>query len=126
MGLLADWKYDSQVYTLNQDEDIIENGNHNRALKNWKQCDDVLQKVSSEINALGENESDSVLQLIAEKVKLLKHIRTLHKNKGKNMSQIMFEAAKRIKTLQSDLQKKNEEMATHLEVKQTMYAEIQN
>jgi len=124
-ALVSQWRLDSQVFVLNRDEDIVQNSNHHSALKDWTQCDEILQKVSSEIDALDNDKSDSVLDLILEKVKLMQHISKLHKDKGQNMSQIMFEATKRIKSLQSDLTNKNKEMAKYLEVKETMYAEIQ-
>lgn len=139
-SFVSEWNYNSQVFILNDNDEIKENDNLENNLKKykkWKQEFGItLENILLEIKGMRENntyqnESQQqfcalVLDLIQQKILLLKHLGKVHMTKNQQMSQIMFEAQKRINKLQCDLVKKNREMEIHLKVKQKMYDEIKN
>eukprot|EP01084_Bolivina_argentea_P165094 286889_1 len=128
---VSEWKHSSQVFMLDEEDEIKENEGRQERCKEWTSLESVLENVTNEINEMKENITQPqvqglVMDLITQKILLSKHLGTVHMTKGQQMSQIMFEAQKRIVSLQSDLVKKNREMEIHLKVKQKMYEEIKS
>eukprot|EP01083_Nonionella_stella_P134863 410248_1 len=128
---VSEWQHSSQVFMLDEEDEIKENEGRQERCKEWTSLESVLENVTNEINEMKENITQPqvyglVMDLITQKILLSKHLGTVHMTKGQQMSQIMFEAQKRIVSLQSDLVKKNREMEIHLKVKQKMYEEIKS
>ena len=141
---VSEWQFNSQVFILDDDDETKENerivklenkGNSlttNRFAK-WKEFEKILANMSLEIASMRENntyqnESQQqfcalALDLLAQKILLIKHLGSVHMTKGQKMSQIMYVAHKKITLLQSELVKKSREMEVHLEVKHKMYDE---
>ena len=144
---VSEWQFNSQVFILDDDDEIKENehiinsenkdnnSTTNRFTK-WKEFEKILANISLELASMRENntyqnESQQqfcalALDLLDQKILLIKHLGSVHMTKGQKMSQIMYEAQKRITLLQSELVKKSREMEMHLEVKHKMYDEIKN
>ena len=90
-----------------------------------------IASIKEEHSGNGKEESngkirDLVMELILDKIVMLKHVGTVHMKRGQKMSQIMYLAQQRIVSLQRDLMKKNREMEIHLKVKEKMYDEVKS
>lgn len=142
---VSKWQFNSQVFRMDE-EDIKENEREIAGAdryKQWMGYDAILESVKDEIGTMktelnGKEVSGKALneesvkfrslmmELILEKISMLKHMGTVHMKRGQKMSQIMYLAQQRIISLQKDLAKKNREMEIHLKVKEKMYDEIKS
>ena len=130
---VSEWQFNSQVF-INDNDEIKENDRSTN--EKWKENETILANIGLEINSMRENNTyqnesqqqfcSLALDLLEQKILLIKHLGSVHMTKEQKMSQIMYEAQKRIISLQSDLVKKNREMEIHLKVKEKMLNEIKN
>lgn len=131
---VSEWQFNSQVFIIDDNDEIKENERSKN--EKWKENETILTNVGLKINSMRENQTyqnesqqqfcSLALDLLEQKILLIKHLGSVHMTKKQKMSQIMYEAQKRIISLQSDLVKKNREMEIHLKVKEKMLNEIKN
>ena len=135
---VSKWQFNSQVFRMTEDDDIKENERESAGADRYERICETCENVKMEIASIKEEHSgngkeesngkirDLVMELILDKIVMLKHVGTVHMKRGQKMSQIMYLAQQRIVSLQRDLMKKNREMEIHLKVKEKMYDEVKS